>query len=177
MAHYVRNRRDCWAYVQGGAPLPVKQVTIPPTATQVKMRVFTTGHGGTLFCDGGSNNGASCTASSQCPGGSCQNCDEFCHRTNRILKNGAPIWSVVPFRTDCSPGSVFACQAWNACGWPSCTFSRAGWCPGATVEPWREGVDTTLLGSGALTVGWDIPSYENTCRPDATVCAGALVRQ
>ena len=25
MAYYVRNRRDCWGYVQGSAPLPVKQ--------------------------------------------------------------------------------------------------------------------------------------------------------
>lgn len=26
MAHYVKNRRDCWAYVQGSAPLDVKQM-------------------------------------------------------------------------------------------------------------------------------------------------------
>jgi hypothetical protein len=26
MAHYVKNRRDCWAYVQGSAPLDVKQI-------------------------------------------------------------------------------------------------------------------------------------------------------
>ena len=26
MAHYVANRRDCWAYVQGGAPLDVKRL-------------------------------------------------------------------------------------------------------------------------------------------------------
>ncbi len=26
MAYYVRNRRDCWGYVQGSAPLPVKQI-------------------------------------------------------------------------------------------------------------------------------------------------------
>ncbi len=26
MAYYVRNRRDCWGYVQGSAPLPVKQM-------------------------------------------------------------------------------------------------------------------------------------------------------
>lgn len=113
----------------GGAPLPARSVSIPANATQVKMRVFTTGHGGTQYCDGGANNGATCTSNANCPGGSCQNCDEFCHRTNRILKNGAPIWSVIPFRTDCSPGGT-ACQSWNACGFPSCVFSRAGWCPG-----------------------------------------------
>ncbi|MEX0804255.1 MAG: iron-containing redox enzyme family protein [Candidatus Binatia bacterium] len=26
MAHYVKNRRDCWAYVQGSSPLDVKQI-------------------------------------------------------------------------------------------------------------------------------------------------------
>ena len=26
MAHYVNNRRDCWGYVQGAAPLPVKRM-------------------------------------------------------------------------------------------------------------------------------------------------------
>ena len=26
MAHYVNNRRDCWGYVQGAAPLPVKRL-------------------------------------------------------------------------------------------------------------------------------------------------------
>ncbi|HEY6363565.1 MAG TPA: iron-containing redox enzyme family protein [Candidatus Binatia bacterium] len=26
MAHYVKNRRDCWGYVQGGAPLDVKRL-------------------------------------------------------------------------------------------------------------------------------------------------------
>jgi len=26
MAYYVQNRRDCWGYVQGSAPLPVKQM-------------------------------------------------------------------------------------------------------------------------------------------------------
>ena len=26
MAHYVKNRRDCWAFVQGSSPLDVKQM-------------------------------------------------------------------------------------------------------------------------------------------------------
>lgn len=115
----------------GGAPMtPTKNVTIPADAQKVMMRLFTSGHGGNLYCNGGSNNGGACTTSSQCPGGSCQNCDEFCQRNNRILKNGAPIWQAVPWRTDCSPGSITACSGWNACGWPSCTFARAAWCPG-----------------------------------------------
>jgi hypothetical protein len=114
----------------GDAPLAVRSVAIPAGATKVIGRLFTTGHGGTQYCDGGSKDGVACTSNTNCPGGTCQNCDEFCHRTNRILKNGAPVYTVVPFRTDCSPGGPFDCQSWNACGWPSCTGSRAGWCPG-----------------------------------------------
>jgi hypothetical protein len=119
----------------GGAPLPTRTVTVPANATKVYMRLFTTGHGGTQYCDGGTKDGDPCTASSQCPGGSCQNCDEFCHRTNQILRNNAVIFSTVPW-VDCCvaqfPGDPFCqgCRSWNACGFPSCTFDRAGWCPG-----------------------------------------------
>ena len=105
------------------------QLDIPPTATDVKMRLFTTGHGGSTFCDGGTNNAMACTSNADCPGGGvCNPCDEFCHRENQIWINGAPLWRATPWRTDCnaSPG----CSTWNACGYPSCTFPRAGWCPG-----------------------------------------------
>lgn len=115
----------------GGTPLPAKRVTVPSDATQVFVRLFTTGHGGTNACDGGSRNGQPCTASGECPGGSCQPCDEFCHRTNELRRNGTVIFSTVPWRSDCTfnqQGQL--CTAWNACGFPSCTFARAGWCPG-----------------------------------------------
>ncbi|RMG43526.1 MAG: hypothetical protein D6718_12065 [Acidobacteria bacterium] len=114
----------------GNADPPTKTISIPASATQVMTRLFTTGHGGNSRCDGGSNDGGACSSSAECPGGSCQNCDEFCHRLNQIIVDGTPVWETVPWRDDCSPGSIFACQEWNACGWPSCTFSRAGWCPG-----------------------------------------------
>jgi hypothetical protein len=64
-----------------------------------------------------------------CPGGVCNPCDEFCHRENQILVGGTPVWAVTPWRTDCNPNPPI-CSDWNACGYPSCTFSRAGWCPG-----------------------------------------------
>lgn len=113
----------------GGAPLPARPVTIPPAASQVKMRLFTTGHGGSLHCEGGSNQGAPCTSSVQCPGGACVPCDEFCQKKNRVLKDGLLVWQAIPWRTDCSPGGN-PCSNWNSCGFPSCTFSRSGWCPG-----------------------------------------------
>lgn len=147
----------------GGAPMATPTpVSIPSDAQKVVMRLFTTGHGGTQYCDGGSNDGASCTSSSNCPGGSCQNCDEFCHRTNRILRDGSPIWTGVPFRTDCSPGGITDCQNWNSCGWPSCVFSRAGWCPGYIActgnAPCDQDIDMTsqLLPGSTHGIGYDV---------------------
>jgi hypothetical protein len=130
----------------GGAPLPARSVEIPLAATEVKARVFTTGHGGSLFCDGGANNGQPCTSSANCPGGVCNPCDEFCHRENQLRADGIPIWSVTPWRSDCNvlPG----CRDWNACGYPSCTFPRAGWCPGYVAchknPPCDQDIDLTL---------------------------------
>jgi hypothetical protein len=137
----------------GGAPLPVRSVSIPPSATSVFARVFTTGHGGTPFCDGGSNNGGACTpGGADCPGGVCNPCDEFCHRTNRVLRNGSPIFSFTPFRTDCSPPGT-PCFNWNSCGFPSCTFSRAGWCPGYIACHRNPPCDQDIGFTGALAPG------------------------
>jgi len=140
----------------GGAPLPSRQVSIPPTATKVLMRVFTSGHGGTSYCDGGSNNGGSCTSNTNCPGGTCQNCDEFCHRTNRLLRDGTPIWTAIPWRDDCDTQGGKTCNTWNACGFPSCLFSRAGWCPGKVAchrdPPCDQDIDlTAALPAGSLS--------------------------
>ncbi len=147
---------------EGGGPiLTPRQVTIPAGVQQVFARFFVTGHGGNQACDGGSANGQSCDTG--CPGGSCQNCDEFCHREHIVKVDGQAAWQVTPWRSDCSPGSIFACQEWNACGWPSCTYSRAGWCPGYIAchhdPPCDQDVDlTNRLTAGAThDVTWEIP--------------------
>jgi hypothetical protein len=143
-----------------GAPLPTRQVTIPPEATSVVARVFTTGHGGSLFCDGGPNNALPCTVQAQCPGGVCNPCDEFCHRTNRLIVDGTPAWQFQPWRSDCSPGP--SCSTWNACGFPSCTFPRAGWCPGYIAchqnPPCDQDIDVTgaLAPGGTYDVDYDV---------------------
>jgi hypothetical protein len=150
----------------GGAPLPPKAVSVPATATQVIGRLFTTGHGGTYFCDGGTNDGNPCNPG-MCPGGVCNPCDEFCHRTNRILKDGAPAWTAVPFRTDCSPNGINnclpgSCKNWNACGCPSCTYPRAGWCPGYIAchhnAPCDQDIDLTaeFPPGGTYEIGYDV---------------------
>jgi hypothetical protein len=145
----------------GPAPLPERVVHVPISARKVYMRLFTTGHGGSLACDGGSNDGGACTSGAQCPGGSCQPCDEFCHRTNRVLRNGSPVIQFVPWRTDCSP-SGNPCFNWNACGYPSCTFPRAGWCPGYiachTNPPCDQDIDVTdiFAPGGSYNIGYDV---------------------
>jgi hypothetical protein len=142
----------------GGAPLPLREVSVPPEATSVKLRLFTTGHGGDPYCNGGSNNGLPCT--NGCPGGACAACDEFCQRRNRILRDGTPIWQFTPWRTDCSPGPQ--CNTWNACGFPSCTFPRAGWCPGYIAchhnAPCDQDLEMTpsLIPGGSYQLGFDV---------------------
>ena len=129
----------------GNQSPPTATLSVPAEAAQVFTRLFTTGHGGNQACDGGINDGEAC--STGCTGGSCQNCDEFCHRTNSILADGSPIWSAIPWRDDCSPG-ITGCTEWNSCGFPSCTYSRAGWCPGYVAchhnAPCDQDLDMTL---------------------------------
>jgi hypothetical protein len=143
----------------GGSVAVPRQVSIPPTAQQVIGRVFVTGHGGNQACDGGANDGQSCTTG--CPGGSCQNCDEFCHRQHNIRVDGNVGWSVVPWRNDCSPGGPLQCRQWNSCG--TCSFPRAGWCPGYRAchheDPCSNDIDfTASLTPGAThDVTWEIP--------------------
>ena len=69
----------------------------------------------------------------------------------------------MPWRTDCSPGTLLACRDWNACGWPSCTFSRAGWCPGyiactSNAPGCDQDVDLTsqLPAGGSYDLGYDV---------------------
>jgi len=104
-------------------------VSIPPGATSVKMRLFTTGHGAVG------------------PG----NCDEFCQKNNRILVDGLPVFEDIVWRDDCSPGPT--CDTWNACGFPSCTFARAGWCPGYIACHDPGGCDQDLDATSWLPAG------------------------
>ncbi len=109
-------------------PGPVS-VDIPATATQVKARLFSTGHG----------------AVGRPP------CDEFCQRNNQLLVDDAVAWEQVVWRTDCNapPG----CREWNTCGYPSCTYSRSGWCPGYVACQGSEPCDQDLDLTKVLTPG------------------------
>ncbi len=91
-------------------------VSVPAEAQQVFGRLFITGHGG--------NSDPGCG----------QPADEFCPRINRILVDSDVAWEHTPWRDCCYPRGTeplcLGCTDWNACGWPSCTYDRSGWCPG-----------------------------------------------
>jgi len=121
-------------------PFPV---SIPATADQVIGRLFITGHGG--------NSDPQCINPA----------DEFCPRTNRILVNATNAWEDIPWRDCCYPRGTENttgcpdCSDWNACGFPSCTFDRSGWCPGeiACHDNLDEGCDQDLFLTPSLPAG------------------------
>jgi hypothetical protein len=94
--------------------------------------------------------------------GNSDNCAEFCPREHTITVGGAShkqkIW-----RTDCATSTVPGQKG-------TYKLSRAGWCPGADVRPWIVDVDMS-----DPKIAYDVQTYENTCRPDATTCTGCTL--
>jgi len=97
--------------------------------------------------------------------GNADNCAEFCSRQHTLNVDGSATTNTV-WRTDCAttaaPGQGGTSQ-----------YSRAGWCPGAVVRDWT--FEIPLPGDGIVNVGYEVEAYENTCRPDAPVCAGCIL--
>ncbi len=114
---------------------------LPKAASSFALRSLVTGHGQ----------------------GNAGNCAEFCARDHTLSVAGhahtQKIW-----RTDCAKTAAPGQQG-------TYTLSRAGWCPGADVKAWSVDVTDDLAGAAAATVGYDVQSYDNTCRPDASMCA------
>jgi hypothetical protein len=108
-------------------------VVIPPEARIVKARVWVTGHGG-----------GDPTGHPECIGPA----DEFCRKQNQLLVDGAVAWQTDVWR-DCAS----YCRNFNACGYPSCTYSRAGWCPGEIACPTNAPCDQDIDLTAALPPG------------------------
>ncbi|MCB9559581.1 MAG: hypothetical protein H6709_19820 [Kofleriaceae bacterium] len=118
-------------------------VDIPDGVTGAELRALITGHGQ----------------------GNADNCAEFCSRDHAFDVGGTAVTRTV-WRDDCATTATPGQQGtWQ--------YPRAGWCPGAMVEPWVAEVPAPA--AGALTVGYDVAAFENTCRPDATTCAGCTL--
>src|SRR5579859_83847 len=113
-----------------------KSFTIPPEAKRVELFSFITGHGQ----------------------GNSENCGEFCPKNHTYTVGGKPFTKQI-WRTDCAmTGSRDQTSG-------AYVYSRAGWCPGATVLPWV--VDVTAAAPAGATgqVSYDVQAYTNTCQP------------
>jgi hypothetical protein len=123
---------------------PPRNVTLPAGATSYEIRSFITGHGQ----------------------GNAENCAEFCTKSHGF-KVGDKMFQRQVWRDDCATTAVP-----NQAG--TWQFSRAGWCPGATVVPWVENV-TAAIANAQTTILYGISAYDNGCRPDALTCGGCTL--
>lgn len=87
-------------------------VEIPEGLNSLKLRYISTGHGGW------------------------ENGDEFNKKLNEIFIDGKPVYSYIPWRTDCGMFRKFNPASGNfSNGMSSSDFSRSGWCPGSISIP------------------------------------------
>lgn len=97
--------------------------------------------------------------------GNAENCAEFCPRDHTFTLDGVDTTAEV-WRDDCETTAPSDQQGtWQ--------YPRAGWCPGTESHAWT--MDVAVPDDGLLTVGYDVETYENTCRPDAPECAGCTL--
>jgi hypothetical protein len=96
--------------------------------------------------------------------GNAENCAEFCAKDHTIAVDAETITTHL-WRDDCPTTAVPNQQGtWR--------YPRAGWCPGAMVTPWVGDVAGT---AGPRAISYQVQTYENTCRPDATTCGGCTL--
>ena len=90
----------------------ITNFTLTKDLKNAKLRYITTGHGGW------------------------ENGDEFLPKENRIILDGKPIFSFVPWRTDCGSYRLYNPASGNfGNGLSSSDYSRSNWCPGTTTNP------------------------------------------
>ncbi len=97
--------------------------------------------------------------------GNADNCAEFCSREHRVILDGTAHGHAI-WRNDCAQNPIN-----NQHG--TWQYDRAGWCPGSNVRPWIQDLGTLTPGS-THTFGYDVESYENSCRPNSPVCTGCV---
>lgn len=130
------------------APAPIA-FTTPKGTTSARLEWRATGHGGAK-------------GDSECIGPA----EEFCHRHQTLLLDGATLLPVNPWRTDCSKlctlthygpvdaGFDYCLQ--DPCGDPnSVRASRANWCPGSETPP-DVSTDAKLAAPGQHQFSWTV---------------------
>lgn len=99
------------------------RVFIPDSVEHLRLRYISTGHGG---WGGG---------------------DEFTPRENTLLADGKKIFAFTPWRSDCGSYRLLNPSSGNfGNGLSSSDYSRSGWCPGTSTNPWYIPLD--------LAPGW-----------------------
>ena len=102
--------------------------------------------------------------------GNFQNCAEFCPRTHTVQVGDQAV-PLALWRSDCGSNPV---QPQGG----SWQYPRAGWCPGADVQPITAEVTQAVAPGATTPVTFQLQDYTNTCRPNAGVngvcqsCAG-----
>ncbi|NWJ50763.1 MAG: peptide-N-glycosidase [Bacteroidetes bacterium] len=102
---------------------------IPKGLKNIQLQYISTGHGG---WDGG---------------------DEFNPKTNQIIIDEKPIYSYIPWRSDCATFRKYnpaSGNFWN--GISSSDLSRSGWCPGTLTNPVFIPLNTLEPGNHKLKV-------------------------
>ena len=128
-----------------------KNLQMPATVSRAELRLTVTGHGQ----------------------GNRNNCAEFCNLEHRVTVNGT-LFTTKVWRSDCGQNPIGPQQQ------GSWAYSRAGWCPGAVVEPLVFDVTSAVTADQSNAFTYTIwkgeADYENTCRPGAgdpdNYCAG-----
>lgn len=86
--------------------------TLDKDLKNVQLRYTTTGHGGW------------------------ENGDEFVPKTNSVFVDGNPVFSFIPWRTDCGSYRLYNPASGNfQDGLSSSDLSRSNWCPGTVTNP------------------------------------------
>jgi len=76
---------------------------------------------------------------------------------------GKKTFSHLLWRDDCADNPV----APQSGDWQS---PRAGYCPGAVVEPWDNDISGLIEPGELFTIDYDVEPYENRCRPGVAPC-------
>ena len=103
--------------------------TIPEDISDLKLLFTSTGHGGW-------GNG-----------------DEFNPKLNQILIDNEPLFSIVPWRSDCATYRLYNPASGNfSNGMSSSDFSRSNWCPGTLTPPYQVPLDKLRPGKHTIKV-------------------------
>ncbi|MFK7785788.1 MAG: peptide-N-glycosidase F-related protein [Crocinitomicaceae bacterium] len=122
--------------------LPEKTFTIPSNAEKTVVRIVNTGHGQ----------------------GNTENAAEFSQKTHDVLVNGNVefnqfLWNSTCSSNPCSPQG----GTW--------TFARAGWCPGAQVDPSDYDVTSMVTPGSTATFDYELEPFFNECSPWNPSCS------